>query len=567
MTDLGYQPRYLSGGTKSALDRAHKRLGLIVFALLIAFLIMIVRAIDLGMARTEFSRAKMPVITVPDTLPQRADLVDRNGRVMATSLNSQSLYADPSKIKNPDQVALDLSRVLPGLSYGALREKLSGKGRFVWIKRHITPTQMWDVNAIGEPALQFRRETERVYPQGALASHVLGLVDMDGNGIGGVERYFDDQLNDPGRDGEPLQLSIDVRVQHVMRAALMEAMRAHEAIGATGLVMDVRTGELLALVSLPDFDPNHLSEALGPAQINRATLGVYELGSTFKSFTFAAAFDHNLIKFEDEFDATKPLKAGRFLIRDDHPENRFLTVPEVFIHSSNIGTSRIVQLLGIDRQKDFLGRAGLLQPTTLELAEIGRPMLPPRWGEIASMTISYGHGIAVTPVHLARGISALVNGGVLNEATLVKSKHRLGQQSQLIKATTSRKMRQLLRLAVTHGTGSKADAKGYMVGGKTGTAEKVKADGSGYNRRATISSFIGVYPIDDPAYAVFALLDEPKGNDATWGYRGGGWTAAPVVRTVIERTAPLLGVEPRLEDKSLYQQAASLITPEEEKSR
>ncbi len=547
----------MEGRHKSALEVARNRLMVAVLLFFAAFVVMMIRTVELGLSTPEQTQVAARHIVVPPVTVARADILDRNGEVLATNLQSASLYANPQDIKDAHEAAMKLVSVLPDLSLADVEEKLSSGRRFVWLKRKLSPREKWQVNALGIPAFQFQAEEERVYPHGRLAAHALGFVDVDGKGLGGVERYFDDRLADRTMTDQPIKLALDTRVQYALTDELEAAMSAHQALGAAGLVMDVATGEVVAMVSLPDFDPNSVRGSAGQERFNRVTQGVYELGSTFKTFTFAAALDQGVASLEDGYDATKPLRIARFTISDDHPKSRYLTLPEIFAYSSNIGTAQMALDLGSDKQQVFLSEIGLLQPATIELPEVGSPLFPDTWRKVSTMTISYGHGIAVSPLQLASGISAMVNGGRLNAATLVDNPEAWTNGKQVISAATSRKIRQLLRLAVTKGTGGRADAVGYRVGGKTGTAEKAVA--GGYDTRALISSFVGIYPMDDPRYVVFALLDEPRGTKETFGFRAGGWVAAPVVKNVILRTAPLLGVAPKREDDGLYQNVAMMI--------
>ncbi|WP_374764358.1 peptidoglycan D,D-transpeptidase FtsI family protein [Yunchengibacter salinarum] len=549
--------RLPSAQSPATLEVARSRLTLAAVLFLAGFALLAMRAVDLGMAGGAPRTVSAPRYSEPVVEPRRGDIVDRNGEVLATSLTTDSLYADASRIKNPDAVARALVSVLPELNVHRIRTKLASNKRFVWLHRKLTPDEKWQVNALGVPGLKFRQEEDRVYPHGRLAAHVLGHVDVDGKGLAGIEHYFDDRLSGVGRGDGALRLSIDARVQYAMTDELATVMRAHRAKGAAGVMMDVHTGEVLAMVSLPDFDPNDLDGVSREARFNRASKGVYELGSTFKSFTFAAALDHGVADLSDGYDATRPLRVARFTIRDDHPKARYLSLPEIFAYSSNIGTAQLALDLGTERQRQFLGKLGLLDPVNLELTEVGAPMVPARWRRVSTMTVSYGHGIAVSPVNLTSAVAALVNGGRRIPATLVRQEERWKPGRRVISDRTSRTMRTLMRLAVVKGTGSKAEAVGYRVGGKTGTAEK--ASGGGYAEGALISSFVGAFPMDDPRYVVFALLDEPKGTDATFGFKGGGWTAAPVVRNVILRTAPLLGVNPRPKGGGLLQRVAHLM--------
>ncbi len=562
---LGLEP-----ARKTPMELARKRLMLLMALFFLVFCALSYRVFDLGL-RADLTDGRPPLVEsqktqaiealIPEVRVSRADIVDRNGEILATNLEASSLFANPSELTDSTTLVDQLLVIMPELNRAKLQAKLTSERKFVWIKRKITPRQKWQVNALGNPALGFEREEERIYPHGRLAAHALGHVGIDGKGMGGVEHFLNDRLNDSRKTGEPIRLSLDIRVQYALADELETAMRAHRAIGGAGLVMDVHTGELIAMVSLPDFDPNNVRGLSSDAAFNRVSQGVYELGSTFKTFTFAQALDTGIADFEDSYDATKPLRISRFTIHDDHPKARVLSVPEIFVYSSNIGTAQIALEIGGDNQRTFLNNLGMLEPANLEVTEVGAPLYPATWRKVSTMTISYGHGIAVSPVQLATGMSAMVNGGRLIPATLIHQSvtgraSNIGAK-QVIKANTSRKIRQLLRLAVTKGTGGKANAKGYRVGGKTGTAEKA-ANGS-YDRSALISSFLGVFPMDDPKYVVFALLDEPKGTKATYGFSSGGWTAAPVVNNVILRTAPLLGVPPRGEDENLYQRAALMV--------
>lgn len=561
------RPIAFDGERKSHLEKARFRLVVIALLMCVAFATLGLRTLDLGMSKGVVRRSA-PVISVTPVELARADILDRNGEILATNLETYSLYADTRLIKNPEEVAVGLVRVLPELTIAEVETKLKSGRSFVWLKRKLTPSQHWEVNALGVPGFNYRREEERIYPHGSLASHVLGYVDPDGNGLGGVEHFFDDTLGDKKLSDRSLKLSLDIRVQHALADELQAAMRGHEAVGAGGLVMDVNTGELLALVSLPDFDPNQSGRAQPNAMFNRVTKGLYELGSTFKTFTLAAALDDGQVTFNDGYDATKPLRVARYLIRDDHPKARYLSVPEIYTYSSNIGMARMADEMGGKRQQAFMKSIGLLEPTPVELTEVGAPMYDKRWGRLHTMTASYGHGISVSPLNLATGIAAMVNGGRLIPATLVyKDENAFIDSRRVIKASTSDQVRKLMRMVVKEGTGSHAEAIGYRVGGKTGTAEKAKTDSRGYNSKSLISSFVGVYPMDNPQFVVFVMLDEPKGNKSTYGFAGGGWTAAPTVKNVIMRTAPILGVSPKEEINNDYRQIALIIEEGKKKDK
>ncbi|MDB9702725.1 penicillin-binding protein 2 [Rhodospirillales bacterium] len=532
--------RRFEGFGKQALETGRNRLLVTAAVITIAFGGIGVRLVDLAVVGGGEGNDRATLVTQPPALVSRADIVDRNGVVLASSLPTASLYADPSEIIDAQAASNKISTIFPDVDEAKLAKNLVKGGRFLWIKRNLSPEQQLAANRLGLPGFAFLKEERRIYPHGALSAHVLGATDIDGNGISGVERYFDQRLR---QNEKPLALTIDVRVQSILRAELSAAVSEFKAIGAAGVVFDVRTGETVALASLPDFNPNDRASYKGEARFNRATKGVYEMGSTFKLFTAAMALDSGTINMKGGYDAAKPIRIARFTINDYHAQNRWLTVPEIIVHSSNIGAAKMAMDVGRAGQQDYLGKFGLMREAALELPEIGRPLLPGTWRDINTMTISYGHGIAVSPVQLAAAIGSLVNGGILRPATLLR--HEAGTPiagEQVISPETSDKMRTLMRLVVAKGTGRKAAAKGYYVGGKTGTAEK--QFGGRYKKSAKISSFVGAFPIQDPRYVVFAMVDEPIGNKRTFNYATGGWVAAPIVGRVVSQIGPLLGIEP-----------------------
>lgn len=476
---------------------------------------------------------------------ERAAIVDRNGADLARSFQAFYLAVQPHKIVgNPQQVAREIAAVLGERDPADIEAELTSNGAWRYLQRRVQPEDAVKLKAIGEPGLVIGREWERIYPNRTMAAHVLGYSNIDGIGQAGLEREMNKRLSDPKRIDQPLALALDTRVQHTLVRVLAKQIEKHSAIGGAGVVLDARTGEVLAMTSLPVFDPNAPGQGTADARFNRATYGVYELGSTFKTLTMAMAMESDVItSLSQAYDARHPLKVGRFRINDDHPQARWLTVPEIFMHSSNIGTAQIAEEIGPARQQQYLRALGLLDPLDIEVAERGAPLKPDNWGKISTMTISYGHGLAVSPLHIAAAYAAVVNGGIYRQPTLMK----LGPDDtppgrRVFSQDTSDTMRRMLRLVVTKGTGSKANADGYRVGGKTGTAEKPK--NGGYARKSLVTNFAGVFPMDDPRYVVIAMLDEPKGTKDTYGFAGAGWTAAPVVGEVITRIAPILGVDP-----------------------
>jgi cell division protein FtsI (penicillin-binding protein 3) len=446
-------------------------------------------------------------------------------------------------------LAANLARLMPERdAAGWLAEIQSGK-TFIYLRRRAAPRLVQSLNALGEPGIALSREPDRLYPQTDLAAHVLGHTDIDGKGASGMERAFDAQLSDPARRGQPLVLSISSRIQQALEHELLSAKTKFNAIGASGVLLDIRTGEVLAMTSLPQLNPNIAGNMNPEARFNRATLGVYELGSTFKPFTVAMGLDTGDVRSMGQIypcPAKLQLKGNRS-IGDTHPFNRPCSVAEIMKESSNVGTAQIAAQVGGERMAGFLSGMGFKKPVEVELRERGRPLSPTgTWGEAATMTVGFGHSIAVTPLHLAMGYATLFNGGVYRPATLLKVDPRrpVTRGRRVYSEETSYKMRSLLRLVVTHGTGKKADAVGYRVGGKTGTAEKV-VNGS-YSKSLVITSFAGVFPMDEPRYAMVVMLDEPKGMAETFGFRTAGWNAAPTFGKVVARIAPMLGLRPDL---------------------
>lgn len=533
----------LDGVAKQALEVGRNRLILAGCLLTLGFAAIAGRVVELSALR-DHNEPTVPTAAADAALQTgRADIIDRNGMLVATSLRTPSLYADPSEVLDANRAARRLTTVLTDLPVAEIEAKLRANRRFVWLKRSLTPHEQYKVNALGIPGLHFMDEWKRIYPQSSLMAHVVGFTDIDDRGISGIERSFDEVLRD-GR--EPLRLSVDLRIQHIVRQELARQIGLFEAIGGTGIVLDVNTGETVAMVSLPDFDPNVAGEMSPDQRFNRATLGVYEMGSTFKIFNTAMALDAGTVTLRDGYDATKPIRIARFTINDFHGEHRWLSVPEIFKYSSNIGSVKMAMDVGTERQQAFMARMGMLKPMSLELPERGYPLVPSPWRPINTMTISFGHGLSVSPMHLASGVATVVNGGIKRPTTLLKTTGRvLGEE--VLKPATSKAMRQLMRLVVVDGTGRNADAKGYLVGGKTGTAEKVGGS-RGYARKSLLSSFVAAFPVNDPKYVVLIMVDEPKGQKFSNGYATGGWVAAPAVKRIVERAAPLLGVAPIIMD-------------------
>ncbi|MBI2254896.1 MAG: penicillin-binding protein 2 [Proteobacteria bacterium] len=533
------------GVQRRALEVSHNRLMLGLGLFTVAFVVIAARLAMVTLMPGDHDAMRVAVAPSAD----RADILDRNGVVLATSLTTASLYANPHQIRNPDEVAVQLADVLADLPEGPTAAKLAADKSFIWLKRNLTPKQQQAVNRLGVPGLYFQYETKRVYPQGNLTAHVVGFTDVDSRGLAGVERSFDDVLAGGQR---PLTLAIDVRIQHILHEEISRAMTDFTAIGGAGMVMDIQTGELLAMVSLPDFDPARPGEATADARFNRATLGTYEMGSTFKLFNTAIGLDTGTTTLAGGYDATHAIKIGRFSIDDYHGKHRWLSIPEIFTYSSNIGSAKLADAFGAEVQKTYLQRFGLLAKSPVELAEVGDPQYPKNWKRVNTMTIAYGHGVSVAPIQVLPAVGAVANGGILRQATLLKREaHEVATGTRVISEQVSAQMRQLMRLVVQVGTGKKANAPGYLVGGKTGTADKQV--GRGYSENSRMAVFVAAFPMSAPRYAAVVLVDEPKPNAHSYGYATAGWVAAPVIGALVQRMAPLMGISPIPDDSPLAQ--------------
>ena len=532
----------LVGQRRQILTMMHQRLmfGLLVYAGVVALIVL--RILYLA-AFGDHAGAKRGVTAL---VPERGDIVDRDGQPLARTIDAWTVGLWPRKvIGNKLELARKLAQLMPERDEAAYLAMLRSDKSFFYLRRRASPGVVQAVNAIGEPGLALEREPDRLYPQTSLAAHVIGYTDVDGKGTAGIEWALNDRLSDAASRGQPVQLSISSRVQQALEHELLAAMQKFSALGAAGVILDIHTGEVLAMTSLPQLNPNAAGQGSAEARFNRATLGVYELGSTFKPFTVAMAMDSGIIKsFGKMYPCPNKLQMGRRFITDTHPFNRACSVAEIMQESSNIGTAQIADELGADRQREFLKKMGFLDRVSIELRELGRPLSPRDWSRSDVMTVGYGHSIAVSPLHLATGYATLYNGGIYRPATLLKvdRSHAAAKGHRVFSEDTSYKMRSLLRVVVTKGTGRKADAPGYRVGGKTGTAEK--AGVGGYSKTRVVTSFAGVFPMDEPRYAMVVMLDEPQPTADTYGFRTAGWNAAPIMSITVSRVAPMLGVRP-----------------------
>ncbi|WP_046632067.1 peptidoglycan D,D-transpeptidase FtsI family protein [Neorhizobium galegae] len=552
----GSRPRAIQGTRKQRSAETRQRLGVMIAGFTVAFVLIGGRLVQYGLA-DPFVTAS---IENPNRVASRPDIVDRNGELLATDLNMVSLYADPRHIVDPDEVVEKLAVVIPNLDWGDTHKKLRSKTSFQWLRRQLTPKQQADILALGIPGVGFRPEKRRFYPGGVTASHIVGHVNVDNQGLAGMERYLDQQgFSDLRMTGmtsdtalEPVRLSIDLRVQNIVREVVAKAMVDYNAEAAGAVILDVDTGEVLAMASVPDYDPNGPSRTLPDGSVdkeyekgwfNRISNATFEMGSTFKSFTLAMGLDEGKINLNSVVDASQPIRMGGFTIRDFKGKNRVLTIPEVFQYSSNIGTAAVADKVGIDGHKQFLTKLGLLTKMETEMPGVATPTQPKTWKKINSVTISFGHGVATTPLQTAVAAASLINGGRLIPATfLPRSREDAASVSKMvIKDKTSADMRFLYNWNGIKGSGRSAQVEGFNIGGKTGTADKV-INGR-YASNINFNAFVAAFPMDKPKYIVLSIIDAPTTGEH--GGRTAASTAAPMIKKIISRVGPLLGVKPR----------------------
>ena len=533
--------------------KAKARLGLAIVAFAVAYGVIAARLVMF--AEQSDGHGTRRSVTQDAVATARPDILDRNGQILATDVKTPSLFAEPRKLIDVDEAEELLTAVLPDLDASEARDRLSSKRGFVWLKREITPKQQQEIHRLGIPGVGFLTENKRVYPNGPIVSHEIGHVNIDNQGIAGIEKWLDGQglaaLHMAGlatdRLEKPVELALDLRVQFALRGELIAAREKFKAKAASGVVLNVTTGEIVALVSEPDYDPNNPHEANDPTRINRLTTGVFEMGSSFKVLTVAMALDSGKATLSSMFDASHPLQYGRFAIHDYEPMHRALSVPEIFTYSSNIGAARMALAVGVNGHQAFLKKMGQLDRLRTELPESAEPIVPKHWGELNSVTIAFGHGLSVAPLQAVMGIAATLNGGFLIPPTFLKRSENEAQilAKQVLKPETSREIRYLMRLNAEKGTATRANVSGYYIGGKTGTAEKV-VNGH-YSKHKLLTDFMAVLPADKPTYLMMIMLDEPQPTPETHGFATAGWNAAPTAAKVIARIAPLLDIEPRFD--------------------
>jgi len=517
--------------------RIRIRIGAAIF--LIALTVVILRLAEVSLLTPKDDRLAFPKTIIAD----RADIVDRHGEVLATTLQTYSLYAEPRRIWNIDETAADLLSVRPNLDRAEVLERLSSDRAFMWVERGLTPKERQAVFALGRPGLGFRMEPKRVYPRGNLASHVVGFTNVDMDGTGGSEQAFNDRLTSP--NAPATALSIDMRVQYALAEELANARIKFEAKSNAGLVLNIKTGEILAMASLPNYDPNQPTASSPETRYNHASMSTYDLGSVFKPITMALALETGVTTITEKLPVQNRLKVRNKYITDDHPSWTPMAMPEILAQSSNRGTALMALRAGGDAQQAFLKDLGLFDRAPIELSETARPQVQSEWQDITTVTVSYGHGISVTPLALSSALGALLNGGNYIKPTILKrDASNPVQAKRVMSAKNSQHLRDLMRYTVTDGTGRNADVMGYGVMGKTGTADKPTLEG--YDEERLVTSFVAAFPYEDPTYLVFITFDEPKAIEGTHGYATAGWNATPTTGKVIERIAPMLDVRRKM---------------------
>ncbi|WP_028956030.1 penicillin-binding protein 2 [Sulfitobacter sp. 20_GPM-1509m] len=544
--------------------RAESRLLILGMFFVCAFVVVGARMGLLSISEPMEPRAYAPGASISAA---RADIVDRNGALLATNFETHALYAQPTHMIDPVAAAEKLVQIFPDLDHDRLVRDFTGKRKFLWIKKTMSPEQMQAVHEIGDPGLMFGPRDMRLYPNGTLAAHVLGGASFGKEGVSaaevigvaGVEKYFDNYLRDPDNAGKPLALSLDLTVQAAAERVLWGGMKLMNAKGATSVLMDVHTGEVISVVSLPTFDPNNrprpaiTGDPSDSPLYNRSVQGVYELGSVFKIFAAAQAIDLGLVTADTMIDTTPPMRVGGYPIGEFNRKNYgVISVTDVIMHSSNRGSGRLALQIGVARQQEFLKKLGFFEATPFEIVEAaqGKPLLPKQWTDLSAVTISYGHGLSSSPMQLAAAYSAIANGGYIVKPTILKQDVRSLQGERVMSAKAAADARMMLRKVVTDGTASFGEVPGYAVGGKTGSADKPNPQG-GYYKDRNISTFASMFPTNDPKYVLVVSLDEPVETSGDKPRRTAGWTTVPVAAEMIRRLAPLLGLRPTVEPTTL----------------
>ncbi len=545
----GSHDLHIGGGQKGrlyrqSLDLARGRMILSGFVFMVLILGVCGRLLFIGYTAQGGEPVSVLDAPIAGFQQGRADILDRNGVVLATTITTSSLFANAKKIMDADIAAKMLKQVLPRYSESKLRKKMKSDRSFIWLARHLTPKQRDEIMALGIPGIGFRKDFKRLYPHANLASHVVGLTNIDGQGIAGVEKQHEQVLL---TSGKAMTLSLDVRAQHAVRDELIKGMAEFKATGASAVLMDMRTSEIISLVSLPDFNPNRADEVKSSDTFNKATVGMYEMGSTFKILNTAMALGTGDIKLSTEYDTNEEVKIGRFRITDYRAQHGVINVAQIFVHSSNKGSLQMALQCGTPHQQEFMKKVGNLDRCDLEIPERGKPIVPRHWRDANTVTISYGYGLAVSPLHLLNSVASVTYDGCKKSATLMKQDSEAeGQCDRIVDEDVAYKMRQLLRLVVLKGTSKKSNVPGYYVAAKTGTRNMLEASGS-YNKDRVSTTFVGLIgeTLQTPRYMLVVLLEDPKGLKKTFGFTAAGWNAAPIGGRILGRVAPIMGLRPR----------------------
>ena len=532
----------------SVLEMARQRLALASGLILIGFLVIAGRLIDVMVIRSGTPQQASFETSGHQLAIPRADIVDRNGEVLATHLVTASVYANPKVILDPPEAALRLSKLLPHVGYDVLLQRLTSPKGFIWLARHVTPKMQHAITHLGIPGVYLKKDYKRVYPYGQLVSHVLGYCGIDNNGLSGVEKFFDVKLQN---DKSALKLSVDVRIQHIVHDELTKAIAEFKAVGGNAMVMDLKTGEVVAMVSLPDFDPNLPNQNNPNAIFNRNTLGVYEPGSIFKILNIAIALESETASLRSVYDATSGVKIGRFTVTDFRGRNRVLSLAEAFIYSSNIAAIKMAQQFGTQTQKAYLNKFGIFKHTTVEVPEIGQALVPASWSPSTTMTVSYGYGVSVTPLQALTTIAGVINNGYRPTPTLIsqdKFSEPPPSSDPIVSEKTSNTIRTFMRINAKEGPGKRADKGNFKVFAKTGTAYQAKHGNYGAVKSRT-NSCVGGFPYDNPRYVFLVVLDDPQPTKTTYGFAAAGWNAAPTAGKMVARMGPILGIQPADSDE------------------
>ena len=545
---------FIRGLFETRLDKTPRRTRWVAVAFLMVFAIIVGRLIMFGLKPQAEQLARSAASD--QVAAARPDILDRNGDVLATDIKVTSIFAEPRRLIDKDEAVELLTAALPDVNAAELRKKLGSRKGFVWVKRAVTPKEQQEVFHLGLPGVGFLPENKRVYPNGPIAAHVLGFANLDGVGISGLEKYIDGQglsdLNGMGfkvaaDDLKPLTTSLDLRATYAVRDELAKGVEKFKAKAGAAAILDVNTGEIIAMASLPDFDPNQPADALDPNKINRLSVGVYEMGSTFKAISIAMALEANKVNLRTSVDARQSLRYGRFTIHDFHAEHRMLTVPEVFVHSSNIGTARMAMMVGVDGHQAFLRKMGQLTRLRTELPESAEPLVPKHWGELNTITIAFGQGLNVAPLQAIMAVGGLVNGGLLIKPTFLKRSEEDAKidAPRVVRPEVSESLRYLMRLNAEIGSARNANIPGYFIGGKTGTADKLIH--GHYAQDKVFTTFMAILPADKPKYLFLTLMDEPQAVPGTYGYHTAAWNSGEVTGKIVERVAPMLGMAPQIQ--------------------